>query len=172
MSIVAVLAWLSPGCATEAGPFATGVSLSPITSGLAKCHLSLHWCGKREARWWYWDHWTRQPGPRAAQLEAGQRRGFEDGSKDVLWKLCKMFMGSLGSNRLLTMGRGGPCRTPALPLHVCCWWEAKPVLKLLCDVGVAGSHWLLGALIKVWSGLSASVLLKSAAYLHWGLCWH
>lgn len=34
---------------------------------------------------------------------------FEDDSRDVPWRLCKMFVGSVGSNRLVTMGKGGPC---------------------------------------------------------------
>uniref|UniRef100_A0A8V5GSY2 Uncharacterized protein n=1 Tax=Melopsittacus undulatus TaxID=13146 RepID=A0A8V5GSY2_MELUD len=38
-------------------------------------------------------------------------------------------------------------------------------------MGGAGSHCLLGALIKVWRGLSSPVLLKPAACLCWGLCW-
>lgn len=60
-----------------------------------------------------------------------------------------MFVGSVGSNRLLTMGRAGPCRAPAVALRVCQRQGSKPALKLLCGMGGAGSHWLLGALIKV-----------------------
>lgn len=76
-------------------------------------------------------------------------RVVEDDSRDVPWRLCEMFVGSIGSNRILMMGRRGPCRAPAPALHICRWWGAKPALKLLYDVGGAGSHWLLGTLIKV-----------------------
>uniref|UniRef100_A0A8C0IBN9 RH2 domain-containing protein n=1 Tax=Bubo bubo TaxID=30461 RepID=A0A8C0IBN9_BUBBB len=47
MSAVDVLLWLSPGSTTGAGLFAaTRMSLSPVTRGLARCHLSPRGCGK------------------------------------------------------------------------------------------------------------------------------
>ncbi|XP_068271757.1 rab-interacting lysosomal protein isoform X2 [Nyctibius grandis] len=128
----------SSGCLALAEPWerrrgsaATHVSLSPVTRG-HRCHSSLRGCGKREARWWHWDHGRRQAGPCAVRLEAVQRRAVEAGSRDVPWRLCKTFAGSVGSNRLVTMGRGGPCRAPAATLRVCWQRGAKPALLLPC----------------------------------------
>lgn len=85
MSAVDVLLWLSPGSAAGAGLFAAArTSLSPVTHGLAECRLSLRECDKREARWWHWNHHTRQAGACAVWLKMTVEM-FLGGSARRLW---------------------------------------------------------------------------------------
>lgn len=71
----------------------------------------------------------------AVRLEAVQRGAFED----VPWRLCKTFVGSIGSIRLLTMGRGGPCWAPAPALQLCQHLGGEACAKA---AGWRGGSWI------------------------------